>query len=226
MTRSRSDDIDSRPDNPQQAGPAGDPPQTALGERELVAAHRRGDPDAMGRLLRLYQRRVYGVCYRMLRDRHEARDLTQDALLKVLEGLDSYDGRSKLSTWVVRVTMNCCLSHLRKQRLRRHASLDAPGPDGATVDRGPLGPAAGELSPSRHVERAEMRAILLRALGGLDPDMRAVIVLRDLQDLEYHTIADVLDIPVGTVKSRLFRARAALRAAAEKELAEAPPDPR
>lgn len=204
------DDIaDGAPDQP---GTPDVSPLTPLGERQLVEAHRRGDPDAIGRLLRLYQRRIYSVCFRMLRDEHEARDLTQDALLKVLEGLDSYDGRSKLSTWVIRVTMNCCLSHLRKQKLRRHASLDV------AEEKGAIPPAAAELSPGRHVEQAEMRGILLRAMGGIDPDMRAVLVLRDLQDLEYHRIADVLRIPVGTVKSRLFRARAALRTAAELEL--------
>ena len=204
------DDIaDGAPDQPVTPDVS---PLTPLGERQLVEAHRRGDPDAIGRLLRLYQRRIYSVCFRMLRDEHEARDLTQDALLKVLEGLDSYDGRSKLSTWVIRVTMNCCLSHLRKQKLRRHASLDV------AAEKGAIPPAAAELSPGRHVEQAEMRGILLRAMGGIDPDMRAVLVLRDLQDLEYHRIADVLRIPVGTVKSRLFRARTALRAAAELEL--------
>lgn len=184
-----------------------------LGEQQLVEAHRQGDPDAMGRLLRLYQRRIFSICFRMLRDEHEARDLTQDAMVKVLEGLESYDGRSKLSTWVIRVTMNCCLSHLRKQRLRRHASLDSrPGGRPGELAAG------GELSPPRHVEQAQMRSLLVGALDELEPEMRAVLVLRDLQDLEYHRIADVLELPVGTVKSRLFRARAALRALVEEKL--------
>jgi RNA polymerase sigma-70 factor (ECF subfamily) len=171
----------------------------------------------MEELLRVYQRRIYTLCYRMVRDDHEARDLTQDAMVKVLEGLDSYDGRSKLSTWVIRVTMNCCLSHLRRQRLRRHASLEGAAGEGGTA-RSRLEPAAGELSPLRRVEQAEMRSVVLRALQCLDPDMRAVLVLRDMQDLEYQRIGDILGIPLGTVKSRLFRARTALRAAAELEL--------
>ncbi len=188
---------------------------TPLRELQLVEAHRRGDPDALGKLMRGYQRRLYSLCYRMVRDEHEARDLTQDALVKVMEGLDSYDGRSKLSTWVIRVTINCCLSHLRKERLRRHGPL-APAAEASA--RGPGTHESGELSPPRRIEQDEMRGILLRALGSLDPQMRAVLVLRDMQELNYQGIAAALGIPVGTVKSRLFRARTALRRAAEGEL--------
>jgi len=176
----------------------------------------------MGTLLEAYQRRIYSICYRMVRDEHEARDLTQDAMLRVIQGLDSYDGRSKLSTWVIRVTMNTCLSHLRKQKLRRHGSLDA-GSENATS--GPLDPRSlGELSPAGRVELAEMRILLGRALLCLDPDMRAVLVLRDMQELEYGSIAKALEVPIGTVKSRLFRARVALRGAVEVELGRRRPD--
>ncbi len=194
-----------------------DPPRlTPLAELQLLEAHRGGDPAAMGKLLEAYQRRIHSICYRMVRDEHDARDLTQDAMLRVIQGLDSYDGRSKLSTWVIRVTMNTCLSHLRKQKLRRHGSLDA-GSDNATS--GPLDPRSfGELSPPGRVELAEMRILLGRALLCLDPDMRAVLVLRDMQELEYERIAKALEVPIGTVKSRLFRARVALRAAVEVEL--------
>ncbi len=203
---------------PERGRPAsGDPPRlTPLQELQLVEAHRGGDPDAIGQLLESYQRRIYSICYRMVRDEHEARDLTQDAMLRVIQGLESYDGRSKLSTWVIRVTMNSCLSHLRKQKLRRHASLDA-GSENAPS--GPVDPRTlGELSPPGRVELTEMKAVLGRALLCLDPDMRAVLVLRDMQELEYERIARALEVPVGTVKSRLFRARLALRAAVEVEL--------
>lgn len=190
---------------------------TPLRELQLIEAYQEGRPEAIEELLRAYQRRVYGVCYRMIRNADEAADLTQDALIKIMEGLHSYDGRAALSTWVIRVTMNCCLSHLRKQRLRRHGSLDEPS---GTADE-PWSarlPAEGELSAARRVEQAEMRAALLRAMRELDSDMRAILVLRDLQELDYAQIGEVLGIPIGTVKSRLFRARVALRAAARVEL--------
>ncbi len=202
--------------DPSAAGADQTPQLTPLGELQLVEAHRKGDPDAIGQLLEAYQRRMYSICYRMVRSEHDARDLTQDSMVRVIQGLDSYDGRSKLSTWVIRVTMNTCLSHLRKQKLRRHASLEG-GSENAAV--GPVDPRSmRELLPSRRVERSEMRLVLGRAMMSLDPQMRSVLVLRDMQDLEYQSIAQALEIPIGTVKSRLFRARLALRTALEVEL--------
>jgi RNA polymerase sigma-70 factor (ECF subfamily) len=205
------------------------PPRlTPLRELQLVEDHRNGKAEAAGELLQAYQRRIYAVCFRMVRDNELARDLSQDAMVKVLEGLSTYDGRSKLSTWMIRVTMNCCLSELRKRKLRSHASLDAPLPGAAGLsDRSTLGgvlPVQGELSALDRVEQAEMRAIVLRALGRLDPETRALLVLRDMQDLDYQQIAEVIDAPVGTVKSRLFRARAALREAIETEMPSSSPD--
>ncbi len=189
---------------------------TPLRELQLLEAYRRGDPEAIGELLNVYQHRIYSVCYRMVRHEHDARDLAQDAMVKVLQGLESYDGRSKLSTWIIRVAMNCCLSHLRRERVRRTSSLDGLWDEDGSPRLQSL-PARGELSGAARVQQAELRAILERSLQRLDPQMRAVIVLRDIQDLDYQQIGTVLGVPVGTVKSRLFRARAALRAAAELE---------
>ncbi len=186
---------------------------------QLVEQHRKGDPTALAELLQTYQRRVYAVCYRMLRHPEEAADLTQDALVKVLEGLDSYDGRSKLSTWIIRITINCCLSHLRKQKLRKHASIDVAM--AGEHEEGGRSPAHADLwlgrehSAHDRVEQEELRSILRNAMMTLDPEARAILVLRDMQNLEYEQVSEVLDIPLGTVKSRLFRARAALRAAVE-----------
>jgi RNA polymerase sigma-70 factor (ECF subfamily) len=195
----------------------GPPRLTPLRELQLVEAYRQGNADALSELLEAYQRRVYSVCYRMVSHVELAADLTQDVLIKIIEGLDRYDGRSRLSTWVYRIAVNCCLSHLRKQKLRRHGSLDEPVGGGTT----PVGrQIAAEAEPAgpRHVEQAETRAILLRCLGELEPDMRTVLVLRDMHDLDYQQIAEVVEVPVGTVKSRLFRARAALREAVERGL--------
>jgi RNA polymerase sigma-70 factor (ECF subfamily) len=93
---------------------------TPLRELQLVDAYRQGGRharEAMGELLWGYQRRIYSICYRMLKHPEDAGDVTQDVLLKIMEGLESYDGRSKLSTWVIRVTINCCLSFLRREKV-------------------------------------------------------------------------------------------------------------
>jgi RNA polymerase sigma-70 factor, ECF subfamily len=179
-----------------------------LAEMQLLQSWRQGDPNALGTILRAYQRRIYGVCVRMLHDQEAAMDLAQESIVRIIEGLPGYDGRSSLSTWMIRVTMNCCLTHLRKQKLRKHQSLDHVGSDEP--------PRRGELSGPEHVEQGEVREGLVRALSELDPDSRAILVLRDVQGLDYQQVAEVLGVPLGTVKSRIFRAREALRSAIEE----------
>jgi RNA polymerase sigma-70 factor, ECF subfamily len=178
----------------------------------LVAAIRAGDQKAWTALLTRYQNRLYTVCFRMVRDREAAFDLTQESLVKVIQGMPRFDGRAKLSTWMIRITMNVCLSHLRSEKLRRHASLSAPmGRQGEPMEF------ADEWEPNAagRVESEDDRRRVLAGLDMLEPDQRAILVLRDCRGLDYDQIAGVLDLPVGTVKSRLFRARAALREAVE-----------
>jgi RNA polymerase sigma-70 factor, ECF subfamily len=165
----------------------------------------------------------------MVGDREQAADLTQDAMVRIIEGIKTYDGRAKLSTWMIRVTMNVCLSKLRSEKLRRHASLDAgleAGSGGSSWggDRGRGGRGSAERVPDQQVrepgaelsvEREETRRLVAAALLRILPEQRAILVLRDSKGLEYEQIAEVLDVPVGTVKSRLFRARSALREALE-----------
>lgn len=195
---------------------------------QLVRAIRDADPAARAAawstLLEAYEDRLYGVCLRMVRNPDTARDLTQDAFVKVIQGLDSYDGRARLSTWMIRVTMNVCLSHLRKQKLRRHASLDAP--TRAAADRpwslGASLEQSTEPAADSPVERSQMRRRIEEGLAQLEEDHRAVLVLRDIRGLDYREIAEVLAVPIGTVKSRLFRARAALRDELEKQAGDNP----
>jgi RNA polymerase sigma-70 factor, ECF subfamily len=199
------------------------PTQTRLTdaqERLLVDAIRAGDADAWSELLVSYQDRLYAVCYRMVNDREMAADLTHDAMIKVIEGLDKYDGRSKLSTWIIRITMNVCLSKLRSEKYRRHASLDAisaanPGSDPIGVKR-----EKGEPAGLSGVQLREQHQFLSQALAAIEPDHRAILILRDMQGLDYDRIAEALEIRLGTVKSRIFRARASLRQAFE-EIAQA-----
>lgn len=184
----------------------------------IIAAIREGAPDAMERLIRRYQDRLYSVCLRYVGSRGLAEDLTQDAFVKVIQGLSSYDGRSKLSTWMIRVTMNVCISKLRSEKLRRHASLDAPA-DSDDLSRGSWASNVEqrrEPSGGTGVVHHEERRQLLNALGRLDDQQRAILILRDSRGLDYDQIAEVLSIAVGTVKSRLFRARAALREEIER----------
>jgi RNA polymerase sigma-70 factor (ECF subfamily) len=203
-------------------------------DQRLLADIRAGRAGAWQQLLMKYQDRLFVVCYRMVgpgpRGREIAADLTQDAMVKVVQGLTTFDGKSKLSTWMIRVTMNVVLSWQRAQKHRRHASLDVPasgegagrsGGSGQAGEGAGAGPTWAKLLAGREpatpssVSHEEERERLARALAEIDPDQRALLVLRDVRDLDYDQIASVLDVPVGTVKSRLFRARASLREAYE-----------
>jgi len=216
---------DEGPRSPPGESQRPNPLLSPLRELELVEEYKRGDAEAVAILLRAYQRRMYSICYRMLRNEEDSRDLTQDSMIRVMEGLAGFDSRARLSTWIVRVTMNCCISHIRKRKLRTHASIDQPIDTAGFQDPNAEQIVAsgrsilegGEPGPADRVEMEETRAAVIRALDRLDPSMRAVIILRDMQELDYQQVAEVLEVPVGTVKSRLFRARAALRDLIEAE---------
>ncbi len=196
---------------------------TPLRELQLIEAYRSGGggPDshkALSELLAAYQRRIYSVCFRMVRQPEDAADLTQDVLMKVVENLSNYDGRSKLSTWIIRVAMNASLSHLRRAKTRETKSLDAPNNNRTESGIGhaqsrQAGLTGREPSPAENVEQEQHRALVLQALESLDAETKAILVLRDMQDMDYQQLAEALDVPLGTVKSRLFRARAAFRQA-------------
>lgn len=194
-------------------------PEDDAQDTAALAAIRRGDPSAWGDLIQRHQDRIYSMCVRMVRDRELATDLAQDAFVKIIKGIDSFDGRSRLTTWMTRIAMNVCLSKLRSEKLRRHASLEGMSEsrsgDGGS-DRGMELEQSREPEQTSGVETHEDRERVLAALRLLDPDQRAVLILCDCQGNSYEQIAVVLGVAVGTVKSRLFRARAALRDAVER----------
>lgn len=202
---------------------------------DLVERLRAGESALWPEFIARYQDRLFAVCFRLVHDRDLASDLTQDTFVKVIQNLDRYDGRSKLSTWLIRIAMNVSLSKLRSEKLRRHASLDAPmgggvsggsargGGAGGAGGRGLDGPSRGsqiaqnqEHSGPVGVERDQERQTLLAALRLVDDEQRAILILRDGHGLEYEQIGEALGVAVGTVKSRLFRARLALREAIER----------
>ncbi len=189
-----------------------------LTEQQLVDRARAGDRQAMGELLSNYHNRLYNVALRMVNHQDDALELTQDAMLKIVEHLHAYDGRSQLSTWMIRITMNLSISHLRKRKLRKTASLDARTGGGLSGGDGEVSTSLSdrietksELSAGQCVEESEMLEALHEAMANLDEEFRGVLVLRDVNEMDYREIADILEVPVGTVKSRLFRARLALR---------------
>lgn len=162
---------------------------------ELVAAARAGDRGALDVLLRRHHDRVRGVAYRLTGNHADAADATQEALIAVIRGLRGFDGRSSFTTWLYRVTTNACLDELRRRRRR-----PVPAEEATTDDR-PVAP--GET-------QVDDRLAIDAALAQVSPEFRVPVVLRDLADLDYAEIAEVLDLPLGTVKSRIARGRAQL----------------
>jgi len=191
-------------------------------DRALLAAYRAGDRGALEALLEGHRARLYAVCVRMVNCPDAASDLTQETMVKILQGLDDFAGRSRLSTWMIRVAMNVCLTHRRRERLRDHLSIDLPacGEGGAlaSCEEGLSGVsivrtrACGrELCPHECAEGRELRQRMYSCIGELAVSARSILILRDVCGMDYDRIAELLGIPKGTVKSRLFRARRSLR---------------
>lgn len=184
-------------------------------EQQWLERIRAGDGRALAELLQAHQRRLYNVCLRMLSNRDDAAEATQETMLKIVEHIGTFRGESQVSTWMIRIAMNQATTRLRRRRRRPTVSLDGHAngqahDDQAAALRDAL-PDTREPAPGASVETSELRERLVLALAKLDETFRAVVVLRDVDGLDYQQIAEVLDLPVGTVKSRLFRARLALR---------------
>ncbi len=188
-------------------------------DAELVGRVQRGQTEAYGALVQRYQDRVFNACWRICGHLEDARDLTQEAFLKAFEGLAGFRRQSGFYTWIFRIAVNLSLTHRRNIHRRRTLSLDAGSATGAQAEelvRRVHGESDGD--PARTPGDAEMHAAVVAALQGLDGDQRAVIVLRDIEGFDYQEIAAILQVPPGTVKSRLFRARLALQQAIDPAL--------
>ena len=212
---------------PSGAGDAAAAATMARGLRPDVALLNRakaGDRGAYGQIVLLYQDRLYNAVVRLVGDREEARDLAQEAFARGLEKIDTFRGDAAPYTWLFRIAVNLAISHLRKVQRNRVFSLDRPGPNGQAGSNGRYSPddqASGlidrvardktEPGPAQGVEERERDQVVLTALGRLDAEYRAVLVMRDIEGFDYQQMADVLGLPLGTLKSRLFRARLALR---------------
>jgi RNA polymerase sigma-70 factor (ECF subfamily) len=209
-------------------GPVGGADDPERGVRPDVAMLRRaqaGDRSAYGQVVVLYQDRLYNAVLRLVGDRDEAMELTQEAFTRGLIKINSFRGDASPYTWLFRIAVNLAISQLRKVRRNRVFSLDRPGPrmggsangngryDDETQASGLLDRVAQDRSerPPERVENRERDQMVLAALGRLDAEYRAVLVMRDIEGFDYQQMADVLGLPLGTLKSRLFRARLALR---------------
>lgn len=163
-------------------------------ETELIGLVVSGDREAFDEIMRLHEDRVFSVCLRIMTDREMALDATQDTFLTVFRKAAQFEGKSALGTWIYRIAVNTCYDHLRKAKRRRSETI----PDNFD----PRDPSAEEA-----LDSAGMRPEIQQALDQLPQDFRTAIVLSDIEGMGLPDVASVLGVPVGTVKSRLFRGR-------------------
>jgi RNA polymerase sigma-70 factor (ECF subfamily) len=195
-------------------------PMTAVPdeEQELLAGLRRGEEVAYEKMVRLYLPRLLGAARRILPTEEDARDAVQDAFLSAFKGLAGFDGHSRLSTWLHRIAVNAALMKLRGKRRRPEQSLDVLLPrfldDGHQADP----PAPWPLRADVLLEREETRARVRQVIDELPEIYRTVLLLRDIEEMDTEEAARVLGVSAGVVKTRLHRARLALRALLDRSL--------
>ncbi|MFP4145500.1 MAG: RNA polymerase sigma factor [Phycisphaeraceae bacterium] len=180
-------------------------------EQDLLQRSQSGDHVALGRLLEMHQKRLYNVCLRMVGNRDDAAEATQETLLRVVRHIRDFRGECQITSWMTRIAMNQAVSVLRKRKTRRGISLDGEAADGEGLALRQKLVDSREPAPDRGVQLGELRDQLAAALAELDAEFRAALVLRDVAQMDYQQIAEVLEVPLGTAKSRIFRARLAMR---------------
>ena len=175
---------------------------------QLVARARFGDERAFRTLVDKYQRAVFSICLRMVRNRDEATDLAQVSFIKVFASLDRYNPAYAFSSWLFKITSNLCIDHLRKRRVPTFAMDEPVDGEKGEIQRQYESP---DPNPEETFSRSEKMRKLEAAIARLPEHYRIMLVLRHQEDLSYEEIADTLSIPLGTVKARIHRAREMLK---------------
>ncbi len=173
-------------------------------EAQIVRKVLQGDVNAFETLVLEYEKSVYSITLRMTGNNEDAADMTQETFIKAFNSLQSFRGDSKFSVWLYRIATNVCLDFLRSRNRKPTVSLSVEDDEGEEVQ---LDIADESQSPEQLLERGLTRDAVRRGLEALSPDYRQILLLREIQGLSYEEISQVLDLEVGTVKSRIFRAR-------------------
>jgi RNA polymerase sigma-70 factor (ECF subfamily) len=169
----------------------------------LIKRCLRGDERAWEQIVKQHWRKVFNVAYKFVGRHDEAEDLAQDIFLKVFKSLETFDRRANFQTWLISVSRNMCIDHYRSVRKERETIA-------RDVDAGELTPASPEPGPIAALEQRDRVVLLRQALAALPESLRTAVVMRDIQERSYQEIADDLDLPEGTVKSRINRGRTEL----------------
>jgi RNA polymerase sigma-70 factor (ECF subfamily) len=177
-------------------------------EYRIVKRAKKGDRLAFAELVELYKDKLYNLSYRMTGNPQEAEDVAQEAFLKAYANLEKYDPKHKFSTWIYRIATNLCIDRMRKKKPDYSLDAEVDGIEGGDMySRLP----SSELTPEEEVVRAEMQSEVQQAIANLPENYRAAVILKYMHDMSLQEIADILEVPVSTVKTRIHRGREALR---------------
>ncbi|WP_347861690.1 RNA polymerase sigma factor SigW [Salimicrobium sp. PL1-032A] len=180
--------------------------ETIIAER--IKEVKKGNTQAFEDVVSFYQNKVYFICFRMVGNKQEAEDLAQEAFIRAFTNLESFDERRKFSTWLYRIATNLTIDRIRKKKPDYYIDAEIKGTEGLDM-HDQL--ATDEALPEEQVENLELRGYIQTEITALPPKYRSVIVLRFLEELSLQEISEVLDMPVGTVKTRIHRGREILR---------------
>lgn len=176
-----------------------------LTDEALILHAQAGDSEALEQLIARHEKTIYNIALRTIGSRDDAMDLAQEAIIKIVRSIKGFKRGSTFGVWAYRITVNACLDELRKRKKHKAISLDA------YLEAGGSEPLETSASPDAELLRGDLRRILERAIASLPEEYRAALILRDITGLSYTEISDVLRISLGTVKSRINRARNILK---------------
>lgn len=176
--------------------------------KEKIKQVKRGDQSAFADIVSFYQHKIYQHCYRMLGNRHEAEDIGQETFIRAYINIHSFDDKRKFSTWLYRIATNLTIDRIRKRKPDYYLDAEIRGTDGLNM-YSQL--ATDSRLPEEEVQGMELQDYINQEIAGLPPKYRSVINLRYLEEFSLQEISDILDIPLGTVKTRIHRGREALR---------------
>ena len=186
-------------------------------DAKFVIACQKGDVDAFEVLVEKYQKKMLNIAYRMTGDYEEASDVVQEAFLSSYRTIKKFRGEAKFSTWLYTITVNHAKNRLKQMQSRsRHEAVSIDDPVESQDGPYTVEPASGETPIVEQLEKKEIQEKVQQCISSLDEEQREVLVLRDIQGFSYEEISDILKLPDGTVKSRLFRARDAMKLCLKK----------
>ncbi len=182
-----------------------------IDEQRLISRLKRRDGRAFEQLVNRFQGQVFNFIYRMISNREEAEDLAQEVFVSIFKNIDGFRGESSLSTWIYRITANHCKNRRKYLGRRRVERPMNPENENAEMASSHIPTAVGVSRPDELVEGYQTEVVIQRAIAELDEEQRTILVLRDIQSVSYEDISEITGLALGTVKSRLHRARMTLK---------------